>query len=353
MKRILVTGAGGAASANFIDSLKISKEQFYIVGVDLKPFLLELAKVDQSYLVPAPTEANYIDSLNKIIEKEKIDFVHAQPDNEVITLSKYRGQLKAKVFLPDHKTLTTFADKAASHAIWKKEKVNIPEAFHPQNLAELKKFTELLLKKHPLVWVRAIHGAGSKASLPVKNFRQAKYWIEYWTEMRGLTISDFMVSEFLPLKEFAFQSIWHEGKLITSQARERIEYIFSYLSASGQTSSPSVAKTVHNKEVNETATKAVLAVDQRATGIFCVDLKENALGKPCVTEVNAGRFFTTSNFFAHAGLNMPYYYIKLAFKEDLPKLDQYDGLREGWYWVRMVDLGYKLVKEGKWKSKKI
>ena len=53
-------------------------------------------------------------------------------------------------------------------------------------------------------------------------------------------------------------------------------------------------------------------MDDRATGVFCVDLKEDEAGRPLVTEINAGRFFTTSNFLAEAGANMPYSYVELA-----------------------------------------
>jgi ATP-grasp in the biosynthetic pathway with Ter operon len=157
-----------------------------------------------------------------------------------------------------------------------------------------------------------------------------------------------MVSEFLPGREFAFQSVWLDGRLVTSAARERLEYVFGHLMPSGQSSSPSVARTVHRDDVNELATTVVRAVDQQATGVFCVDLKEDEDGKPLVTEINAGRFFTTSNFLAEAGANMPYSYVRLALGEDVNGLPPYDAVEEGLYWVRMIDMGYKLVREGEW-----
>jgi carbamoyl-phosphate synthase large subunit len=134
--------------------------------------------------------------------------------------------------------------------------------------------------------------------------------------------------------------------------RQRIEYLFGHLFPSGQSSSPSIAMTVHREDVNELATKAVLSIDKKATGIFCVDIKENVRGIPCVTEINAGRFFTTSINFSTAGLNMPYYYVLmgLGLKNKLPKLPQYNGLPAGWYWIRLTDMGEKLVKGEKWHS---
>jgi carbamoyl-phosphate synthase large subunit len=78
-------------------------------------------------------------------------------------------------------------------------------------------------------------------------------------------------------------------------------------------------------------------------GVFCVDVKESAAGEPMVTEINAGRFFTTSNFFAAAGLNMPDMLVRAALGERLERM-AYSPLPEGLYWIRMVDMGYVLVK---------
>jgi carbamoyl-phosphate synthase large subunit len=163
-----------------------------------------------------------------------------------------------------------------------------------------------------------------------------------------MSVSDFMISEFLPGREFAFQSLWRDGSLVVSQTRERVEYLFGALVPSGQTSTPSVARTVQRPDVVAIASDAVRAIDGRANGVFCADLKGDAAGRPRVTEINAGRFFTTSNFFATAGLNMPYDYLRFARGEAVS--ERIEPLEEGLYWVRMVDMGYRLVREGEWRS---
>ena len=67
--------------------------------------------------------------------------------------------------------------------------------------------------------------------------------------------------------------------------------------------------------------------------------------RPCVCEINAGRFFTTSIFFATAGSNMPYYYLLASFGEPLPLLKQYNALPPDLYWVRIMDEGDMLFKD--------
>ncbi|QFU85455.1 hypothetical protein [Amycolatopsis sp. YIM 10] len=352
--RILITGAGGSAAYNFRDALAVSPNEYSVVGTDIKPYHLELLNVDAKYLVPPVSDPGYADAINRVIEAEKIDFVHPQPDVEVGFLAENRDRLNAPTFLPDAGAIALCHDKMAFNAHMKANGVSVPEAIKIDSQSDLKGALEELLKINPRVWLRAIRGAGSRGSLPINSYYQGDAWIDYWRGFRGLDYGDFMASEYLPGEEFAWQSLWHEGELITSQARSRIEYIFGNLTPSGQSSSPSVAKTVNRDDVNKIGEAAVRAVSAKPSGVFCVDMKENAQGVPMVTEINVGRFFTTSNFFAHAGLNMPDMYIQLGLGNQLAeKPAVYNPLPDDLYWVRMIDMGYQLVKEGEWAAKQI
>jgi carbamoyl-phosphate synthase large subunit len=138
-------------------------------------------------------------------------------------------------------------------------------------------------------------------------------------------------------------------------ARERLEYIYPHLAPSGITGTPAVQRTVHDEKINKIGTKAVLSIDPKFNGIACVDLKEDGEGLPCVTEINAGRMFTTSFFFSFASktlrkdysANIPYLYVKLAYDERLPKIPHYNVLPKDTYWIRHIDAPAKLVRNGK------
>ena len=348
MRRILVTGAGGSAAANFVAALRLAPEPFFVVGADVSRYHIELAPVDSRYLLPPADHDGYLDALNRLVERERIEFIHPQPDPEVRYLARHRELVPAAMFLPDAATVDLCQDKAAFATALTAAGVPGPDFAHPRSEAELAEAASELLERHERAWLRAVRGAGARAALPVTTPDQAVSWARYWSELRGLSVSDFMISEFLPGKEFAFQSLWRDGTLVVSQTRERVEYLFGSLVPSGQTSTPSVARTVRRPDVVAIATEAVRTIDGDANGVFCVDLKEDAAGRPCVTEINAGRFFTTSNFFAAAGLNMPYDYLRLAAGEAVP--ERIEPLDAGLYWVRMVDMGYRLVREGEWRS---
>ena len=166
---------------------------------------------------------------------------------------------------------------------------------------------------------------------------------------------EFIAQEHLFGRNIGFHSLWKDGELVTSMARERLEYIYPHLAPSGITGTPSVQRAIHDNAVNKIGTKAVLSIDPNFNGIACVDLKENQDRMPCVTEINAGRMFTTSFFFSYANkilredyyANIPYLYVKLAFKEGIPNIPKYDILPENIYWIRHIDASARLVRDGK------
>jgi len=346
MKKIMLTGCGGSASVNFLDSLRMTQEKIHVVGIDINKYFIELSAADKKYLVPACNSKDYIDKVNEIIRKEKIEFVHPQPDPEVKVISDNRDRIEARTMLPGKATIDLCMDKMKLNKELEKSGVPVPLSIQLRTKSDAAGAIEKALERFGgKVWIRAIRGAGSKAALPVKAPHVAEAWIDFWEWNEHLKPSDFMIAEYLPGKEFAFQSLWKDGELITSQARQRVAYVFGAMRPSGQSSSPSIAVTVNRDDVNEICTKAVQSIDKEATGIFCVDLKENTKGVPCVTEINLGRFFTTSKFFSQAGSNMPYYFIKMGYGENLPKLKKYNPIQEGLYWVRLIDCGQTLMKE--------
>jgi len=334
-------------------SLLEAPENFYIVGVDSNKFHLELSLANKKFISPRYTSPDYVEFLNKIIKIEEVEVLCPQVTKEVEILSEVREKLKARLFLPAKETIRLCSNKWLLLNKLCENKIPTPESYLVEKPEDLDFIIPKLLEKSSYVWLRAVKGAGSKAHLPIRSSDVAKAWIKYWEEKEGLTYGDFMVSEFLPGREFAFQSLWLDGEIVTSAVRERLEYLYGNLTPSGQSSSYFVGRTVHRDDVNMICTKAVKVVDPKASGIFCIDLKENSEGVPCITEINAGRFFTTSYFITKAGLNMPYMYVKLALGEKFGSPPKYNGVPENLYWVRLMDCGYKLVEGNGWSSIKL
>jgi carbamoyl-phosphate synthase large subunit len=253
-------------------------------------------------------------------------------------------------FLPSKQAVRACQDKLASANAWKNKGIPVAKTVVIKQESDIDRaFAELGAP----IWIRATRGAGGRGSTSASNRETAVSWINYW---RARNVDwEFIAQEMLPGKNIAFHSLWHNGELITSMARERLEYIYAYLAPSGIMGTPAVQKTVHDNTVNKISTEAVLAIDPNFTGIASVDLKENTKGIPCVTEINPGRMFTTSFFFSYASkvlyndyrINIPYLYTKIAYKENIPNLEKYNPLPADVYWIRHMDTPGRIVKDNK------
>jgi carbamoyl-phosphate synthase large subunit len=350
IKRVLITGAGGPAGVNFTQSLRIAPEKMFLTGTEANPYYTHLASTDNVYRVPKATDSAYLEHIDEIIEKEKIEFIHPQPDIEVKTVSENREKMKATTFLPSKAAVTLCQDKLRSADAWKKKGVPVARTIELETESDIERAFEEL--GTPL-WLRARWGAGGRGSTPASNPDTAFSWIRYWKSRHKEW--KFIAQEYLRGRNIGFHSLWKEGELVTSMARERLQYIYAHLAPSGVTGTPSVQRTIQDDKVNEVATEAVLAIDQSFNGIACVDLKENGEGIPSATEINPGRMFTTSFFFSYASkrlltnynANFPYLCVKLAYRESIPDIPKYNSLPRELYWIRHVDAPAKLVESGK------
>ena len=337
MTVLLLTGAGGSAAANALAALRAAGRGYRAVGVDASPLRLHLAASDERVVVPQSGTPGFVAALRQLAARHGVAVVLPQPDPDVRAVGAARDMLGAATCLPSQAALELAADKLALAARLQAAGVPVPDSgpAAPEPLAEL-------LEWHATVWLRARRGAGSRASLPVTSVPQAQAWVAWWVAERGLAPDDFMAAEALPGREYAWQGVWQDGELVAGQARERLEHLWGHLTPSGRTSTPAVARTVREPQVDATAIAAVRALDPLPHGVYGVDLRADAAGTVKVTEINAGRFFTTANFFAAAGLNLPDLLVRCALGERPARLGS-SPLPAGLHWIRMVDMGYRLV----------
>ena len=335
MKRILVTGAGVSPSSNFIRSISAAEEEYYIVGTDADKYYLQRAEVDAKYLAPFANDPKYIDFLNYIIEKENIEFVHAQNDVEVGFLSENREKINAKTFFPAKETVKILQDKFESFKLWEKAGIKVPKT----KLIEGRDtdLAALLEEMGGSMWIRGISGDRGRLSLPVHDFKSAKNWLDF-QEKNGSWDGNFTVSELLEPETVTWMSLWKDGELVVAQGRKRLYWELAKISPSGVTGATGTGLTYSDTELDDIARRAVLAVDDKPDGLFGVDMAYDKNGIPNPTEINIGRFFTTHEFFTQAGLNMPEMFVKLGYGEAVPKIENNTNpLPDGLVWIRGMD----------------
>jgi carbamoyl-phosphate synthase large subunit len=355
--RVLVTGAGGIAGVNFVRALAASSRRYRIVGTDHSKYYIEFPDLAARYLTPRHDSADFVPTIARVARREKVDFIHPQPSSEALVLSGRRDKLPALVLLPEVQVMEVCQDKLLSQERLREVGVRVAKTCSVARLTDVEK----AFQKFPApLWVRARHGAGGRLSLKCSASEEALHWVALWMS-KGVKPDEFIVQEFLPGRNIAWDSIWSDGELVTSYCRERLEYPFKHISPSGITGTPSVARIVRGGAIDKTAEKAVRALAKTPNGAFSVDLKEDSEGRPCVTEVDAGKFHTTMplwGYVAYKHLKQPWFsnladlYVRLGLGERAPRgVPKHDLLPSGYYMIRNIDSGVLLWREDGWKER--
>jgi carbamoyl-phosphate synthase large subunit len=332
--RLLVMGAGTGAGNNLVSSLRASLPSITVVGCHHDPFILKKSSADRTYLLRGGPGT--IDELVRIAGSEAIDLVMPTGDADVTLLSEHREVLGRRVFLPSSALVDLCRDKYDLAAALARHGVPVPVSL-PLTDRESVEDVVAKLAWAPRLWCRMRAGSRSLGATPVTTAAQAQSWLRLWEELRGVPAAAFMLAEYLPGRDFLCQSLWHDGRLVLVKTFERLSYFGGENSPSGVSSLSSLAKTVVDERIVDVCTRAVRALDPRASGAFSIDLKENAEGVPCITEINAGRFFIGMTALDHVGAhNMSACFVRLALGEPLAIDEPYDCPPD-YYLVRDLD----------------
>ncbi|MGH7322283.1 MAG: hypothetical protein ACRELA_22040 [Candidatus Rokuibacteriota bacterium] len=335
-RRLLITGAGTGETNNLIRSLRAGDASLVIVGCHADRFVLKKSAADRNYLIADSGQPGARSALCRVIETEAIDLLIPNNDRDVRLVAGLREELPCRVFLPATSVIDLCQDKYALTERLRSRGVPAPVTYPVTDLDGIDHTFEQLTPRARL-WCRIRTGSGSRGAIPVESPAQARSWIRYWQEMRGVPVTSFTLSEYLPGRDFACESLWKDGELVVAKTCERLSYYGGSNRASGVSSTPALAKTVRAPRVVEVCAKAIRSVDPDASGVFSIDLKGDAEGVPCVTEINVGRFFMITNIFDLTGkYNLAVTYVRLALGEPVDLREEYD-VAEDYYLVRDLD----------------
>ncbi|MGH7276036.1 MAG: hypothetical protein ACREIY_03280 [Candidatus Rokuibacteriota bacterium] len=334
--RLLVTGAGTGPGNNVIASLRRGDPSLVIVGCHDDRFSIKKSSTDPNYLIPSAEHPGFVRALGRVITAEKIDLLVPTSDADVRAVSRHRARIPCRVFLPRRAVIELCQDKHRVTAFLRARSVPAPLTYRVNRLSDIARLFRRLAPD-PLVWCRVRRGSGSMGATPVATPAQARNWIRYWKEMRGVPPSAFTLCEYLPGRDFGCQSVWQAGRLVLAKTFERLTYFAGEGQPSGVSSVAALARSVDEPRVVEVCAAAVRALDPKTSGLYCIDLKEDRRGVPCVTDINVGRFSLSTAIYDFVGKHSTAVtYVRLALGEPVEIAEPYDAA-EGYYMVRDVD----------------
>lgn len=340
MAKILVTGAGSAQSNAVINCLRMDSEDNIIIGTGSDEYDILLCNADKKYVVPHSSRDTYQEALLSILDDERPDMIHFQHDKELLKATDFIDEINkrgVKLFIPDVETIDQCVHKYKS---WKKFKENgivVPNNMIINDKNDLEK---AFLSFGSKIWLRSMDvGGGGLGSLAAESYEEAVEWID-----KNHGWGSYLAAELLTDKTITWQSVWNHGELVVAQGRRRFNWAFGALSASGVTGITRVCETVSDDEVDRIGIRSCKAVSSCPHGVYGVDMTYDTNGIPNPTEINIGRFFTTVQFFAEAGLNLPVIIKDLCLHDKYPNVrNVLNPLENGLLWVRGMDVAPRLI----------
>lgn len=302
--RILVTGACGVTSRSVVRSLKLSPHfrNARFVGTDVCDNLYGVAEglYDTIYRVPHSSDGRYADTINDVCEREHIDLAIVIPELEVLYWS--RQEMRAPCLLPPEKFCSIAGSKVSLYRALEASGA-VPGFDIVQREALMSTDFVPPSSKWPC-WIRD-HGVGStsgRGSLLAANLDELQAWV-----VLNSKIESFMISEFLPGRNFACHLLYHDGKLIKTGTYERLAYFMGRIAPSGISGNISQGRLLNDMRILNVSQSAVEAIcrqtNETMRGLVAVDLREDSHGNPMITEINLRHVACTSAF-ASAGNNL-------------------------------------------------
>jgi glutathione synthase/RimK-type ligase-like ATP-grasp enzyme len=335
--RLLVLGAGTAAAENLLASLRHGDPSLVVLGAHEDRFVLRHSGADGRHLLPPPRTRGFVRALRGLTRDRGIDLVIPTSDVHVQVLSLARRQLAGKVFLPGSTMVDLCRDKYALISVLRRRGLAAPETHRITGRKSIDRIFARLGGKGPL-FCRPRTGTCSRGGAAVSSPEEAWSWIRIWETMQGIPARSFTLAEYLPGRQIACQSVWRRGRMVLANTFERVAYFGVDNIPSGVTSLASLAKTVVEPDVVALCRQAIGAASPRASGAFSVDVKEDAHGRPHVTEINAGRLFMGMTAFDRIlKHNMTLTWVRLALGQDVGLAEEYDTV-DGYYMVRDLDM---------------
>jgi len=347
---ILITGVGGPTPRSFVRAVKLSDntiaKKTRFIGVDCNPLaygLYDKELFDSCHVVPRADSEFYWPSINRIVEKEKIDAAVILPEVEVLEWAEnlYKLEKKIATHLPDHKLALSLVNKHLLHKqltgsefIPAFKKVN-PSGFN---------YSDITNETGETFWIRSTEGSSGMGSLRIDSEQALRQWISI-----NMDVNEFLATEYLPGRNLACKLLYFKNDLKRTACAERVEYIMAKVAPSGITGNTSFGRLVNEPELVSISESSLAGIskelDTELNGIFTVDFKEDRNGTPKITEINIRHVAFTSSI-AAGGANIPLDTVLAMYHQSWHEMKRIDyRYKESLIFLRDVDSLPVIMKE--------
>lgn len=113
--RVLITAVGGNVGQGVLKSLRASRKDFHVVGIDMEPLSAGFSLVDSYYQTPRTGAADFRSALEKIARREELEAIYVCSPSELEFFAgskeELEGELGLSVFVNPLEVVRIGADK--------------------------------------------------------------------------------------------------------------------------------------------------------------------------------------------------------------------------------------------------
>ena len=185
MKTILITGIGGLTPRSIATIIRRNHPDYRIVGCDIEKkamgFFMKTATgqplVDEYYLAPTCNSPEYFSWMEKLVDKENIDYAFVQPEAEIVMWAHYfeeNGKYPCPVFMGSEALSESLRDKSIMADLLEGTDY-IPKTIKVTQ--ENPRFEDVENEIGFPCWIRATEGTGGLGSLRLDDISSYKSWL--------------------------------------------------------------------------------------------------------------------------------------------------------------------------------
>lgn len=274
-RTILLTGAGGAVIPLLIKLLKA--EGCRVLAVDMDPNAVGLFLADKGYIIPAGLLADFVPTMRRICQQEKVDAIVPLVDEELLAAWDLAND-GIEVILPRKEFVNICLDKWQLMQRLHEADIRVPE-------------TRLASNPHrgidfPMV-VKPRTGRGSRGLGLVRSELE----LEEFLAVSPYAPEENLLQEYIEGTEFTVSVlVWRDGKVQAVVPKEIV-------SKKGITR---IAISRCNRDIDLVCHR--VQQELQANGPFNVQLRLDSKGEPCIFEINP-RFSTSISLTIATGIN--------------------------------------------------
>ena len=272
---ILFTCSGGGLSAELRRRVLLSnKYNIKIIAVDSVDSKSAKIFCHNFSLVPLGNSGNYVDSIESLVIKYKINMVIPCSDEEALALSKNRIQLEMHncvLACTSYDTLQTLSSKIDTYRYLKENKIDTPEFYEVNSLVELKNKVSYFLDKNKEVVVKPSTGRGGRnvSHFNGNNLTSGLNDMKFYENLFPVIVMEKLIEPIYDIDMLSFN-----GVLRRSVVRRRIN-----------SAEPNEGHIIENIRVLHDLAKSISKVFN-LSWLYDCDIMMNSNGLPMILEIN-------------------------------------------------------------------